>query len=98
MDVSVRLSLNISFNSTLIFRLFLVLIPEQALAPAPPPVTSANFISEIGPVRKTTERFKGNWQRFLYSMTERKIMLCNLVRLRQQKAKKINCEFVQSVE
>ena len=37
---------------------FLVLIPEQALAPAPPPVTSANFLSEVGGVRKTTDHQK----------------------------------------
>ena len=61
-----------------IFLLFLVLIPEQALAPAPPPVTSANFISEIAPVRKTTDHLKGNWLRknLLHSM------LCILVRLK----------------
>ena len=38
--------------------LFSVLIPEQALAPAPPPVQSANFITEVSPVRKTTQHLK----------------------------------------
>ncbi|XP_067047616.1 uncharacterized protein [Acropora muricata] len=37
-----------------------MLIPEQALAPAPPPVTSANFLSEVGGVRKTTDHQKPN--------------------------------------
>ncbi|XP_078383686.1 uncharacterized protein LOC144666194 isoform X4 [Oculina patagonica] len=37
-----------------------VLIPEQALAPAPHPVSSANFITEVSPVRKTTEHLKAN--------------------------------------
>ena len=58
-------------NSSLDLNLFFyflhpVLIPDQALAPPPPPVTSANFISEVAPVRKTTENMKGNefWNSF----------------------------------
>ena len=49
-----------------------VLIPDQALAPPPPPVTSANFISEVAPVRKTTENMKGNefWNSFCTHLAE----------------------------
>ncbi|PFX19688.1 Fibropellin-1 [Stylophora pistillata] len=35
-----------------------ILIPQQALAPPPPPVPSAKSMTEISPVRKTTQHFK----------------------------------------
>ncbi|XP_022799980.1 uncharacterized protein LOC111337872 [Stylophora pistillata] len=37
-----------------------ILIPQQALAPPPPPVPSAKSMTEISPVRKTTQHFKVN--------------------------------------
>nr|XP_058949529.1 uncharacterized protein LOC131777281 isoform X1 [Pocillopora verrucosa] len=37
-----------------------ILIPQKALASPPPPVPSANFMTAISPVRKTTQHFKVN--------------------------------------
>ena len=50
----------------------IVLIPQKAWASPPPPVPSANFMTAISPVRKTTQHFKGE-NCYLWGMVHHEI-------------------------